>query len=268
MKRIGGTILGTLAFAYLRFCFLTSRFVFTESADRSMRASWESGVATVFICWHDEFLLSLLSMQTERFRRILFITNDSFGGVFLETFCRWLGLRFHVIRRRTPRLERLRAMADGLAQQGALAIAADYGPPWYRARPTACQLARATQGVVVACRIEPRCKLRVRMGGRRAYLPVPFTRYELTTSAPLRAPRFGDASAAAGSGAAGGVDVWAEVPGEREMLDLELNRLRQSAAPPRSPAPPVPPRPGGGTSARPQPKRPQARDDPPLGPAP
>lgn len=190
MKRVAGGMLGLMAFVYLRFCYLTSRFLFTASADESMRASWESGVSTVFVCWHDEFLLSLLSMQTTRFRGILFITNDSFGGVFLETFCRCLGIPYQVIRRKAPRHERLRSMADGLARRRAMAIAADYGRPWFHARPTAWQLARLTEGVVVACRIEPSRKLRVKIGDRYAYVPVPFARYALTTSAPLtpRAP--------------------------------------------------------------------------------
>jgi lysophospholipid acyltransferase (LPLAT)-like uncharacterized protein len=225
MKRVAGGILGLVAFVYLRFCYLTSRFLFTPSADESMRSSWERGVSTVFVCWHDEFLLSLLSMQTARFRGILFITNDSFGGVFLETFCRCLGIRSHVIRREVPRHERLRSMADGLAVHRAMAIAADYGRPWFRARPTAWQLARLTEGVVVACRIEPSRKLRIKIGDRYAYVPVPFARYALTTSAPLT-PSYAPAAPLHAEENAAAAAALLELPRERDVLDRELNELR------------------------------------------
>src|SRR5262245_49291511 len=123
-------VVGVLGYVYLRFCYLTSRYLITSQADQSLRGSCERGASTVFVCWHDEFLFSLLTIQSSRFRKLLFITNDSFGGVFLETFCRCLGVRCQVIQRQASREERLLSMAAGLARRGSLGIAADYGPPW------------------------------------------------------------------------------------------------------------------------------------------
>ena len=215
-------VVGVLGYVYLRFCYLTSRYLMTSQADASLRACWDRGVATVFVCWHDEFLLSLITLQTPRFRKVLFITNDSFGGVFLETFCRCLGTRFQVIRRRASREERLLGMAAGLARQGALGIAADYGPPWFSARPTAWQLARLTEGNVVATRLEPKRKLRLRMADRHAYIPLPFNRYALVAGVPL-SPQVPERTAGASKIAAS----LAEQPGEREVLSAELHRLRE-----------------------------------------
>ena len=216
---------GVLGYLYLRLCYLTSRYLLTSQADASLRACWDRGVATVLVCWHDEFLLSLISLQTPRFRKVLFITNDSFGGVFLETFCRCLGTRYQVIRRGASREERLLGMAAGLARQGALGIAADYGPPWFSARPTAWQLARLTEGHVVATRLEPRRKLRLRMADRHVYIPLPFNRYTLVASAPL-SPQVPERVGGASKTAA----ALSEQPGERNALSAELHRLRERSA--------------------------------------
>jgi len=185
IKRLAAGLLGLIGFLYLRLCCATSRFHFTSSADEALRRSLESGIATVFVCWHDEFLISLIGVQQARFSRVSFITNDSFGGVFLETFCRCFGNRHYIIPRRASREERIDGMATELCNNGCLALAADYGKPWYKARPTASQLARRANGCVVPIRIEPKHRLCVKLGDRRAYLPLPFSEYVMWAAAPF-----------------------------------------------------------------------------------
>lgn len=186
IKRVSAGVLGVVGFLYLRFCSATSRFHFTGGADEALRRSLESGIATVFVCWHDEFIISLIGVQQARFRRVSFITNDSFGGVFLETFCRCFGNRHYIIPRRASREERIDGMAAELSKHGSLALAADYGKPWYKARPTALQLARRANGCVVPMRIEPKHRLLLKLGDRRAYLPLPFSEYVMWAATPRR----------------------------------------------------------------------------------
>ncbi|HKP64461.1 MAG TPA: hypothetical protein VJV78_47310 [Polyangiales bacterium] len=144
---------------------------------------------TVFSCWHDEFLIALLNLQSPRLSKPLFITNDSFGGVFLETFCKLAANPCLVIRRGTPVEDRIEQLVTGLATHRRVAIAADYGRPWYKARPTAAQIAGRLDGYVLAIRLEPRRKLRVPIGisGGIAYLPIPFSTYALWMDEPRRA---------------------------------------------------------------------------------
>ena len=201
-------VLGWLGYVYMRFCYLSSRVYVTDALDESLKQSWDRGVPTVMVCWHDEFLTSLLTIQTSRLRRVLFITNDSFGGIFLETFCRHLGANVQIIRMKTPRQQRILAMAEGLKAHGAMAIAADYGRPWFKARPTAGELARLTDGLVVACRCEPKRKLRIGWGDHRAYLPLPFNEYAIHAGQPRQPSELSPAV----------------------TLDDDLDRLRESSA--------------------------------------
>ena len=67
MRRALAALLGLLAFLYLRLCFRTSRYIVTESAEAVMRRTWDRGTPTVYTCWHDEFLICLLSLQCSRF---------------------------------------------------------------------------------------------------------------------------------------------------------------------------------------------------------
>ena len=115
--------LGLLGFLYLRFCYLTSRFQVTKQAQRSLEAWW-AGLPTVFVCWHDEFLTCLVSIQQPRIRgnRPLFVTNDSFGGQFLQTFCRCLGLPQLVMPLAARRSQKFQMLAEGLEDHGALRI--------------------------------------------------------------------------------------------------------------------------------------------------
>jgi len=116
-------------------------------------------------------------------------TNDSFGGVFLQTLCRRLRSPYLIIEQSTPREHRLEQLVGGLLQHRRMTIAADYGRPWYVARPTSGQLAIGTQGYIVATRLEPRRKWRGPMGkaGGAAYLPLPFSAYAMWFGEPRRA---------------------------------------------------------------------------------
>lgn len=189
MKRAVASVLGWLGYLYLRFCFRTSRYIVSDEADAVLKRTWDRGIPTVYACWHDEFLICLLSLQCSRFPKPLFITNDSFGGIFLEVFCRLSGNPCIVIKRGSPLETRIDLLANGLAEHRHLAIAADYGRPWYKARPTADQLAARTDGCVVGMRLEPRRKWKIPLGfaGGVAYLPTPFTSYTLWLSEPHRA---------------------------------------------------------------------------------
>jgi hypothetical protein len=61
--------------------------------------------------------------------------------------------------------------------------------PWYKARPTAAQIALPLDGYVIAMRLEPLRKLRTPLGaaGGVAYLPLPFSSYALWMNEPRRA---------------------------------------------------------------------------------
>jgi lysophospholipid acyltransferase (LPLAT)-like uncharacterized protein len=85
-------------------------------------------------------------------------------------------------------------MAIAMQQQRGLAIAADYGKPWYKARPTAFQIAAFREGRVVATRFEPRRPVRLGLGQHRAYFPLPFSEYAMWASEPLTVPSADDGS--------------------------------------------------------------------------
>lgn len=187
MKRLLAILAAPLGYVYMRFCFSTSRYIVTDTAESVLRRTWDRNIPTVFACWHDEFLLSPLSLQCPRFPRPLFVSNDSFGGMFLQTICRLLRSPFLVIGLRESRAARLDALARGLAQHRRMTIAADYGRPWYRARASAQFIAERAGGRVVAMRLESQRKWLVRVGAGKAYLPVPFSAYAIWLGEP-RAP--------------------------------------------------------------------------------
>lgn len=187
--------LGCLGFLYVRLCYATSRIRLSDELGDALRQTVECGVPTVFVCWHDEFLLSLLGIQIPCLRDLLFITNDSFGGIFLETVAHCTRTPLLVIRRKDPREGRIEAMLSAMRPRRGLAIAADYGKPWYKARPTAFQIARANHGRVIATRLEPKRPVRLGLGQHRAYFPLPFSEYALRASAPLAVPTVDDGSA-------------------------------------------------------------------------
>lgn len=195
--KLGATALGVLGYVYLRFCYLTSRFQVTRQAQRSLEAWW-AGLPSVFVCWHDEFLTCLVSIQQPRIRqhKPLFVTNDSFGGQFLETFCRCLGLPRLVMPLRASRGEKLHKLGEGLEDHGALAIAADYGRPWFQAHPTSRTVAAMADGAVVAMSLSARRTWVLRFrDGKRIQLPLPFNTYTLRLSPPQQPSALAEASA-------------------------------------------------------------------------
>lgn len=189
MARALASVLAVIAYVYMRFCYRTSRYIVTDSAEAVLKRTCDRGIPTVYACWHDEFLICLLSLQCPRFPRPLFITNDSFGGIFLEVFCRFARNPYLVIERASPIESRLDQLADGLTEHRRMTIAADYGRPWYKARPTADQLAARLEGYVVAMRLEPLRKWRIPLGaaGGIAYVPTPFSSYAFWLGEPHRA---------------------------------------------------------------------------------
>src|SRR6476661_10650913 len=69
---------GLLAYAWL--CWRTSRVEIGGDAERVLGETWDRRVPTVFVYWHDEFLLCSLLAYCRRIQYPLCCCNDSFGG--------------------------------------------------------------------------------------------------------------------------------------------------------------------------------------------
>jgi lysophospholipid acyltransferase (LPLAT)-like uncharacterized protein len=179
-------LLGRLLHAYARLCFATSRYEVTAGAERTLRRTWDAGVPTVYVFWHDEFLILSLNACCRRIQFPSCVTNDSFGGRLVASFWKSAGAEVVTIGLRETREARIARTLEALRAEKRLVIAADYGKPWFRPRPTAVQLASAAGGVVVAMHLAGVRRAALRIGSWRLELPLPFNRYSLHLSEPMR----------------------------------------------------------------------------------
>ena len=181
------SMLAGLLRAYGSLCYRTSVFGWTLDAERSLRATWDTGLPTVYTFWHDEFLALSLNAFCRRIQFPACVANDTFGGKVVARVWAAHGAPVVEIKRAEARARRIARIHEALLRARRLVIAADYGSPWFKARPTAQQLASATEGYVTAMHLHARHRLVVGYGDWRVHIPTPFNRYILHLSAPMAA---------------------------------------------------------------------------------
>jgi lysophospholipid acyltransferase (LPLAT)-like uncharacterized protein len=186
-SKFAARLLAHLLRAYGYFCYRTSRFDRSAEAELSLRATWDKGLPTVYTFWHDEFLTLSLNAFCRRLQFPACIANDAFGGKVLALAWAAHGAPVVEIKRQEAREVRLARIRDALLEQRRLAIAADYGAPWFKARPTAQQLAASSGGYVTAMHLHATRNVVVGLGGWRVRVPTPFNHYVLHLSAPMQA---------------------------------------------------------------------------------
>lgn len=165
-----------------RLCLRTSR-ISIASTDVLAR-TWDDGVPTVYVYWHDEFVLNVLlplywRAAAVRDTQPVCGANDTFGGLVIWSCLSRLGVPLTMLPRRSDRDEKRALLAAAVREHKHLLLAADYGTPWFKARPTAFQIARETGGRVVAMHLRSQRELAIARGRWRLRLPTPFNRYEL-----------------------------------------------------------------------------------------
>jgi lysophospholipid acyltransferase (LPLAT)-like uncharacterized protein len=185
--KLAARFLARLLRAYGYFCYRTSHFDWTAEAEQSLRATWDKGLPTVYTFWHDEFLTLSLNAFCRRIQFPACIANDAFGGKVVALAWAAHGAPVVEIKRGEARELRLVRIRNALLEERRLAIAADYGAPWFRARPTAQQLAASSGGYVTAMHLHATRNVVVGFGGWRVRVPTPFNDYVLHLSAPMRA---------------------------------------------------------------------------------
>ncbi len=147
----------------------------------------------MLVGWHDEFLnapLVLLPYLTDARRRrgatadVTYVTNDTFAGQLIAEAGAGMGATMLTMKSTDDRKTKLRVLEEGFRRTGGLLIAADYGRPWFRARPTAWDLAKNARGCIVAFHIEASPAIAIGSRTHRGYLPVPFAHYRVHLSPP------------------------------------------------------------------------------------
>ncbi len=170
----------------------TSRISIGQGGDSLPATLWD-GVPTVLVGWHDEFLnvpLVLMPYLTDARKRrgatadVTYVTNDTFAGQFIAEAGTDMGATLLTMKRTDDREAKLRVLEEGFHRTGGLLIAADYGRPWFRARPTAWDLAKNAGGCIVAFHVETSPSIAIGSNAHRGYLPVPFARYRVHFSPP------------------------------------------------------------------------------------
>jgi hypothetical protein len=141
----------------------------------------------VYTFWHDEFLALSLNAFCRRIQFPACVANDAFGGKIVARTWAAHGAPVVEIKRAEARERRIARIHEALLRARRLVIAADYGTPWFKARPTAQRLASATGGYVTAMHLHARHRLVVGYGAWRVHIPTPFNRYTLHLSAPMKA---------------------------------------------------------------------------------
>jgi lysophospholipid acyltransferase (LPLAT)-like uncharacterized protein len=187
LSKFAATLLARLLRAYGYFCYCTSRFDRTAAAEQSLRATWDKGLPTIYTFWHDEFLTLSLNAFCRRLQFPACIANDAFGGKVVALAWAAHGAPVVEIKRNEAREVRLARIRNALLEQRRLAIAADYGAPWFKARPTSQQLAASSGGYVTAMHLHAMRNAVVGFGGWRVRVPTPFNHYVLHLSAPMQA---------------------------------------------------------------------------------
>ena len=168
---------------YLALCRRTSHFELSESAEASLAESWDLRIPTIFVFWQDESLLTGLLAQVERLRWPVRPLPSGFWGQVAERCWSEGGApTLHVPNGMSWDM-RQRTLARGLWAHRRILMPADEGKPRYAVRPMAWQLARGSQGCLVALHVEaPGAQ---KLFGQ--YLPLPFSEYRLQLSEPYLA---------------------------------------------------------------------------------
>jgi len=170
--------------AYARFCVRTSRLQRLRETLAGVERTWDASRPAIYVYWHDEFVLNVLlpvhwQAAGASHEMPACGANDAFGGDVIQACLSRLGVPLALLPRRSDRSTKLKTLAKALRVHRRLLLAADYGRPWFRARPTAFQLARETGAVVVAMHLHAKRPWVVSSGGRKLIVPQPFTQYEL-----------------------------------------------------------------------------------------
>lgn len=173
---------------YTHFCYRTSSYEWTLRTEESLRASWDAGLPTVYTFWHDEFLVLSLNAFCARVQFPVCVANDTWGGKVVARIWAAHGAPLVVIGRNESRQRRIDRIQDALLRKRRLVLAADYGKPWFKARHTTQLLATASDGYVVAMHLHCGWRAEVGYGKWRVRLPLPFNRYTLHLSLPMKAP--------------------------------------------------------------------------------
>jgi lysophospholipid acyltransferase (LPLAT)-like uncharacterized protein len=188
VERGGATWLFARAIAamltgWARFCGRTSRIELPADAAAVLSRTWDGEQPVIYVYWHDEFVLNVLlpiHWKASGLRADMPVcgANDAFGGKVIQACLSGLGVPLALMPRRADRAAKLQTLVEALRVHRRLLLAGDYGRPWFKARPTAFQLARATGGVVVSMHLHVDRPWVVSWGGWKMTLPRPFTRYE------------------------------------------------------------------------------------------
>jgi lysophospholipid acyltransferase (LPLAT)-like uncharacterized protein len=167
---------------WVRWCARSSEF---SSQDASVL---DPKRPTVLVLFHDElFLVPMLAYHWPPAERPVFVANDTLVGLASAGAVERMGAKCVVLPLRAPREEKLQKLRDAFAASKRILLAADYGEPWYRVRPTAWQLARPIGGVVAPLHIHAMRAPTLARRDHRAVLLSPFNRYRVSVGEALEA---------------------------------------------------------------------------------
>ncbi len=185
LKEIAVYISAIILWIYLWFCYHTSDLVYTGQIDASLRDTCDAGISMIYLFWHDEFMLVALSTFSERLRPRSIVTGTQFGGLVSARFSRAQGIHTIFIDKSESREQRISRIENGLRLHPKMGIAADYGAPWFTARPTSMQIAHETESLIVPVHVESRRSIIYKPGGASAIVPLPFSTYTFHASTPI-----------------------------------------------------------------------------------
>jgi hypothetical protein len=169
---------------YARLCASTSSFTIPAGPRSVLDATWDAAPPTLYVYWHDEFVLNLLlplfwKSHGVRDEMPVCAANDAFGGKVIQRCLAALDVPMALLPRGGARSDKLACLADALARHRRLLLSADYGVPWFRAKSTAFEIAAQVGGNVVAMHLRSRRDLAIARRGWRLRLPLPYDAYTL-----------------------------------------------------------------------------------------
>ena len=174
LKRALASALGGTLSLYERFCASTSDISLDMEAQRAL----DKSQPTVLVCWHEESqLLSFVAASLPT--PVSCIANDTFGGELMANAAGRLGVVVHVLKGADTRAEKLTHLREAVALGVPVAIAADYGEPWFKARPTALQVAAATGARLFAVHVTTPRRWRLGRGAHVLAFPTPWNIYRV-----------------------------------------------------------------------------------------
>jgi hypothetical protein len=169
---------------YARFCSRTSSFTIPAAPRSVLDATWDAATPTIYVYWHDEFVLNLLLPLFWKSRGVrkdmpVCAANDAFGGEVIQSCLAALDVPIALLSRGGERSDKLACLADALVRHRRLLLSADYGSPWFRAKSTAFEIAARVGGNVVAMHLRSGRDMAIARGGWRLRLPLPYDAYRL-----------------------------------------------------------------------------------------